>query len=50
MINTVLILEEWETIVQVRLHLLTNTFKRILEIMDISIDIPEVIFRLDTVL
>ena len=42
--------EEWETIEQVRWHLLTNTFKRILEIMDMSVDMPEAIFKLEAVL
>ena len=41
--TTVLIYEEWKTMAQVRKHLLSNTFNRILEIMDMSIDIPEVI-------
>lgn len=42
-LTTVLIYEEWEAVQQLKKHLLSSTFRRILEIMDMSVEYPEVI-------
>ena len=40
---TVIIYEEWKTFAEVKRHLMSGAFKKILELMDMSIEIPEVI-------